>query len=114
MKVGVDRSTGVRYAVKIIDRSRCKGKEDMIETEVSILKRVRHEHIVQLYEMYEIDNKIYLVMELVTGGELFDEIVGRGTFNERDAAKIVHQILGAIEYLHVMGIVHRDLKVCCF
>jgi calcium/calmodulin-dependent protein kinase I len=61
--------------------------------------------------MYEIDNKIYLVMELVTGGELFDEIVGRGIFHERDAAKIIQKILHAIEYLHLMGIVHRDLKV---
>ena len=83
----------------------------MIETEVNILKRVRHANVIQLYEMYEIDNKIYLVMELVTGGELFDEIVGRGTFHERDAAKVVQKILHAIEYLHLMGIVHRDLKV---
>ncbi|KAJ3047229.1 hypothetical protein HDU99_009550, partial [Rhizoclosmatium hyalinum] len=82
----------------------------MIETEVSILMRVKHENIVQLYEMYEIENKIYLVMELVTGGELFDEIVGRGKYSEVDAAKIVYRILLAINYLHGLGIAHRDLK----
>jgi calcium/calmodulin-dependent protein kinase I len=82
----------------------------MIETEVCILKRIRHPNIIQLFEMYEMENKIYLVMELITGGELFDEIVGRGTFHERDAAKVVQKILKAIEYLHMMGIVHRDLK----
>lgn len=110
MRVGELIATGEKYAIKIIDRSKCRGKEDMIETEVNILKRIRHPNIVQLYEMYEIDNKIYLVMELVTGGELFDEIVGRGTFHEKDAAKVVQKILQAIDYLHLMGIVHRDLK----
>lgn len=102
----------------------------MVETEVRILKMIKHENIVQLYEMHEFDGKIYLVMELyvslslclfilipfsrllcsVTGGELFDEIMGRGNFVEKDAAVIVQKILFAIQYLHRMGIVHRDLK----
>ncbi|KAJ3301307.1 hypothetical protein HDV03_001056, partial [Kappamyces sp. JEL0829] len=110
VKIGVSKETGAKYAIKIVDRSKCKGKEDMVETEVKILKMIRHQNIVQLYEMYEFDGKIYLVMELVTGGELFDEIMGRGTFGEKDAAKIVQKILLAIQYLHSMGIVHRDLK----
>ncbi len=62
--MGVDRATGQRYAIKIIDKTKCKGKEDMIETEVQILSMVRHENIVQLFEMYEMHDKIYLVMEL--------------------------------------------------
>ncbi|KAI8620314.1 kinase-like domain-containing protein [Chytriomyces sp. MP71] len=110
VKVATERATGNKYAIKIVDKSKCKGKESMIETEVSILMRVRHENIVQLYEMYEIDTKIYLVMELVTGGELFDEIVGRGKYSEPDAAKIVYRILLAVNYLHSLGIAHRDLK----
>ena len=52
-----------------------------------------------------------LISFSVTGGELFDEIVGRGTFHERDAARVIQKILQAVEYLHTMGIVHRDLKV---
>ncbi|KAJ3275641.1 hypothetical protein HDV01_007644 [Terramyces sp. JEL0728] len=111
VRVGIERYTGHQFAIKIIDRSKCKGKEDMIETEVRILKMIKHENIIQLYEMFEFNGKIYLVMELVTGGELFDEITQRGTFNERDAAAIVQKILSAIKYLHEMGIVHRDLKV---
>lgn len=110
VKVGIDKTNGQKYAIKIVDRSKCKGKEDMIETEVKILKMIRHENIVQLYDMYEFDHKIYLVMELVTGGELFDEIMKRGTFSERDAAAIVQKILLAVKYLHQVGIVHRDLK----
>jgi len=62
--MATDRKTGKKYAIKIIDRAKCKGKESMIETEVNILKRVRHENIIELYELYEIENKIYLVMEL--------------------------------------------------
>ncbi|KAI8846103.1 kinase-like domain-containing protein [Chytridium lagenaria] len=110
VKIATERATGNKYAIKIVDKSKCKGKESMIETEVNILMRVRHEHIIQLYEMYEIESKIYLVMELVTGGELFDEIVKIGKYTEADAAHIVYKILLAIDYLHTEGIAHRDLK----
>jgi serine/threonine protein kinase len=64
VKIGVDKVTGAKYAIKIIDRAKCKGKEGMIDTEVSILKKVKHEHIIRLYDIYELDNRIYLVMEL--------------------------------------------------
>jgi serine/threonine protein kinase len=110
VRLGTEHRTGKQFAIKIVDRSKCKGKEDMIETEVKILTRIDHPNIVKLYEKFEFDNKLFLVMELVTGGELFDEIVGRGSFPERDAARIVEKILEAILYLHSMGIVHRDLK----
>lgn len=110
VKVAINRQTREKFAVKIIDKSKCKGKENMIDTEISILSKVHHENIVQLYDLYQIENKIYLVMELVTGGELFDDIVRRGKYTESDAAKIVQKILLAIDYLHGMGIAHRDLK----
>ncbi|KAI8829827.1 kinase-like domain-containing protein [Chytriomyces cf. hyalinus JEL632] len=110
VKLATERVTGNRYAIKIIDKAKCKGKEGMIETEVNILIRVQHEHIVQLYEMFAIENKIYLVMEMVTGGELFDDIVSKGKYNEIDASRIIHKILGAVDYLHSIGIAHRDLK----
>jgi serine/threonine protein kinase len=90
----------------------------MIETEVKILQMMKHDNIVQLFQIYEYSDKIFLVMELyttincrVSGGELFDEIMKRGTFQEKDAAMIVHKILNSISYMHGMGIVHRDLKV---
>ncbi|KXS11616.1 Calcium/calmodulin-dependent protein kinase-like protein ID [Gonapodya prolifera JEL478] len=112
VKLATDKLSPTRqqHAIKIIDRAKCKGKESMIETEVAILKRVRHDNIVQLVEYYEIEGKIYLVMDLETSGELFDDIVARGKYTEADAARIVCKILSAVDYLHGMGIAHRDLK----
>eukprot|EP01126_Amoeba_proteus_P007729 TRINITY_DN1277_c0_g2_i2.p1 TRINITY_DN1277_c0_g2~~TRINITY_DN1277_c0_g2_i2.p1 ORF type:complete len:108 (+),score=23.08 TRINITY_DN1277_c0_g2_i2:509-832(+) len=74
------------------------------------MKKLKHKNIISLEEVYDEPNRIYLVMELVTGGELFDQIVSRGTYGEHDAANIVHQILSAVEYMHGNGIAHRDLK----
>ena len=64
VKLATKRATGEKFAMKIIDRAKCKGKESMIETEVNILLQVQHDNIIQLHEMYEIDNKIYLLMQL--------------------------------------------------
>jgi len=64
----------------------------------------------KLYEVYEDDDSFYLVMELVKGKELFDKIVERGMYSERDAARIIRQVVSAVEYLHENGIAHRDLK----
>ena len=64
VRLAIDKITNKKYAIKIIDRAKCKGKEEMIETEVQILSKINHQNIVKLYEMYESKEKIYLVMEL--------------------------------------------------
>ena len=64
MNLAINKQTKEKFAVKIIDKSKCKGKENMIDTEISILSKVHHENIVRLYDLYQIDNKIYLIMEL--------------------------------------------------
>jgi len=74
------------------------------------MKKVDHKNILKLYEVYEDEDHFFLVLELVEGLELFDKIVDRGNYSERDAANIVKQILEAVRYLHKEGIVHRDLK----
>ena len=98
-----------QYAVKIIDRLKCKGKESMIESEIEILMKVDHPNIVKLHDMFETIDKIYLVMELVTGGELFDSIVERGKYSESASAETIYQILLGISYLHSKGICHLSL-----
>eukprot|EP00117_Sycon_ciliatum_P002175 scpid75731/ scgid7518/ Calcium/calmodulin-dependent protein kinase type 1; CaM kinase I; CaM kinase I alpha len=107
---GKDRETGVNYAIKCVDRKALKGKEGALENEVNVLKKVEHPNIIKLIELYESKNHVYLVMEIVTGGELFDRIVDKGQYSELDASQLVRQVLGGVKYLHDLGVVHRDLK----
>ncbi|XP_045482727.1 calcium/calmodulin-dependent protein kinase type 1-like [Harmonia axyridis] len=101
---------GQMYAVKIIDKKALKGKEDSLENEIKVLRRLTHTNIVQLLETFEDKSKVYLIMELVTGGELFDRIVEKGSYTEKDAADLIRQVLEAVDYMHEQGVVHRDLK----
>ncbi|XP_005753870.1 serine/threonine-protein kinase DCLK2-like [Pundamilia nyererei] len=108
--LGFRRSTGQEYALKIIDKARCCGKEHLIENEVAVLRRVRHPSIIQLIEVDETPTQLFLVMELVKGGDLFDAITSSTKYSERDASAMVFNLAGAIKYLHRMNIVHRDIK----
>uniref|UniRef100_A0A3B4WWK3 non-specific serine/threonine protein kinase n=1 Tax=Seriola lalandi dorsalis TaxID=1841481 RepID=A0A3B4WWK3_SERLL len=110
VKECVERSTGQEYALKIIDKARCCGKEHLIENEVAVLRRVRHPSIIQLIEVDETPSQLFLVMELVKGGDLFDAITSSTKYSERDASAMVFNLAGAIKYLHRMNIVHRDIK----
>ncbi|XP_078040319.1 calcium/calmodulin-dependent protein kinase I isoform X2 [Augochlora pura] len=101
---------GQMFAVKIINKKALKGKEDSLENEIKVLRRLTHPNIVQLLETFEDKQKVYLIMELVTGGELFDRIVEKGSYTEKDASGLIRQILEAVDYMHEQGVVHRDLK----
>nr|XP_055045939.1 calcium/calmodulin-dependent protein kinase type 1D [Misgurnus anguillicaudatus] len=105
-----ERATGKMYAVKCIPKKALKGKESSIENEIAVLRKIKHENIVALEDIYESSNHLYLIMQLVSGGELFDRIVEKGFYTEKDASTLIKQVLDAVNYLHTMGIVHRDLK----
>uniref|UniRef100_A0A8C2XRX0 Calcium/calmodulin dependent protein kinase I n=1 Tax=Cyclopterus lumpus TaxID=8103 RepID=A0A8C2XRX0_CYCLU len=97
-------------AIKCIPKKALEGKESNIENEIAVLHKIKHANIVSLEEIFESKSHLYLVMQLVSGGELFDRIIEKGFYTEKDASKLIQQILDAVKYLHDMGIVHRDLK----
>ncbi|KAJ8262152.1 hypothetical protein GJAV_G00163040 [Gymnothorax javanicus] len=110
VKECVERSTGKEFALKIIDKAKCSGKEHLIANEVAVLRRVKHPNIIMLIEEVDTPTELYLVMELVKGGDLFDAITSSTKYTERDASAMVFNLAGALKYLHQMSIVHRDIK----
>ncbi|KAK7916574.1 hypothetical protein WMY93_012335 [Mugilogobius chulae] len=105
-----EKRTQRLVAIKCIPKKALEGKENNIENEIAVLHRIKHPNIVSLEDIFESTSHLYLVMQLVSGGELFDRIVEKGFYTERDASQLIQQILDAVKYLHDMGIVHRDLK----
>ncbi|XP_029206658.2 serine/threonine-protein kinase DCLK2-like isoform X5 [Acropora millepora] len=105
-----NRKTNKEFALKIISKAKVKGKEHMVENEISILRRVKHKNIVELIEEYETPKEIFLVTELVKGGDLFEAIVKATKYTEKDACHMIRDLASALEYLHSMNIVHRDIK----
>ncbi|XP_010898180.1 ribosomal protein S6 kinase alpha-3 isoform X2 [Esox lucius] len=102
----VQKSNRMEYAVKIIS----KAKRDPTE-EVEILMRYgQHPNIITLKDVYEDGRSVYVVTELMKGGELLDKILRQKFFSEREASAVLHTITKTVEYLHVQGVVHRDLK----
>ncbi|CAM9226582.1 unnamed protein product [Hapterophycus canaliculatus] len=115
VRVCTSRATGEDFAIKTIKKSKVP-RLVLLKREIDILRAVDHPTLIRLEDVYEDDVYLHLVTELCTGGELFDRIIQKteseeGHYSERDAANIVHKILGAIEYCHnEHNICHRDLK----
>lgn len=105
------KQTGLKNAVKIIDKSKLIVTEkELLRTEIAILKLVTHPNIIKLKDVYEDRQYIYIVTELVSGGELFNRIVGRSRYTESEARMVMTPLLESVAYLHRLGIVHRDIK----
>ena len=96
-------------AIKSIDKSKVEDMND-ITREIDIMKMVSHPNIIQLFEIFDESKKMHLVLELVTGGELFDRIVAKSSYTEREAANTIGTLCSALGHLHALKIVHRDLK----
>ncbi|XP_067253135.1 calcium/calmodulin-dependent protein kinase IGa [Chanodichthys erythropterus] len=103
-----ERKTGNFYALKCVKKKQLQHSN--LENEIKVLKRIKHDNVVGLEDFYETRTHYYLVMELVSGGELFDRILDRGVYTEKDASRVIKQVLEAVSYLHQNSIVHRDLK----
>jgi len=104
-----DSKIPTQVAIKIIDKAKVEDMND-IQREIEIMSIISHPNVINLFEIYDEPKKMHLVMELVTGGELFDRIVSAGSYTEADAANTIKTLCSALAYLHEKDIVHRDLK----
>ncbi|KAJ3027142.1 hypothetical protein HDV00_011391 [Rhizophlyctis rosea] len=113
VKEAVDKTSGTKYAVKVINKSRFSKKPKFLENlrqEISILMGIEHPNVVRIYNVVDEPENVYIVLELVSGGELFDAIIENQKFSEEVTRSIMLQIFNALKYLHDRGITHRDLK----
>jgi len=111
VREGKNKTTGEKVAVKFIEKKFVDQEElKLLQREIDIMARVQHRNVLRLFEIFDTDHKLSLVMELVNGGELFYKIVDKGSYSEVEARDIVRQLVEGVDYLHNQGIAHRDLK----
>ncbi|XP_049429330.1 death-associated protein kinase 2 isoform X1 [Epinephelus fuscoguttatus] len=111
----IEKSTGVEYAAKFIKKRQSRAsrrgvRREEIEREVDILQQLQHNNIVSLHDVYENRTDVVLILELVSGGELFDFLAQKESLSEEEATRFIKQILDGVQYLHSKRIAHFDLK----
>ncbi|XP_042477586.1 CBL-interacting serine/threonine-protein kinase 23-like [Macadamia integrifolia] len=104
--------TGKNVAIKILDKENVLKHKmiGQIKREISTMKLIRHPNVIRMYEVMASKTKIYIVLEFVNGGELFDKIASKGRMKEDDARKYFQHLINAVDYCHSRGVFHRDLK----
>ncbi|KAG8388922.1 hypothetical protein BUALT_Bualt02G0175600 [Buddleja alternifolia] len=112
VKFARNSETGQAVAVKILDKDKVlKNKmAEQIKREIATMKLIKHPNVVRIYEVMASKTKIFIVLEFITGGELFDKIVNHGRMREDEARKYFQQLINAVDYCHSRGVFHRDLK----
>jgi serine/threonine protein kinase len=112
VKYAVNTETNEAVAIKVLDKESIQRQNmgNQIKKEISIMKMVNHKHVVSLIEVLASKAKIFIVLELVTGGELFDKIVSSKRLDEDQARFYFRQLVDGVEYCHKLGVCHRDLK----
>ncbi|XP_061351387.1 CBL-interacting serine/threonine-protein kinase 8-like isoform X3 [Gastrolobium bilobum] len=112
VKFAQNTETGESVAMKVLDRNTIiKHKMvDQIKREISIMKLVRHPYVVRLHEVLASRTKIYIILEFITGGELFDKIIHHGRLSEAESRRYFQQLIDGVDYCHSKGVYHRDLK----
>ncbi|XP_042148199.1 calcium/calmodulin-dependent protein kinase type II delta chain isoform X22 [Ixodes scapularis] len=107
----VQKSTGLEFAAKIINTKKLSSRDfQKLEREARICRKLNHPNIVRLHDSIQEEGYHYLIFDLVTGGELFEDIVAREYYSEADASHCIQQILESVNHCHMNNVVHRDLK----
>ncbi|KAH3763828.1 myosin light chain kinase [Pelomyxa schiedti] len=108
---GVHKATGEFVAVKKLQKNSLRPETmRLLRREMVILRKLTHPNIVHLRDVFETEESVFMIIELVTGGELWQSIVSRGSLSEEEARHVLRQVLEAVDYMHSNGIIHRDLK----
>mmetsp|Transcript_12760 Transcript_12760/g.34293 ORF Transcript_12760/g.34293 Transcript_12760/m.34293 type:complete len:681 (+) Transcript_12760:42-2084(+) len=112
VKLGVHEDTGEQVAVKCMDKADIKAQEMTmnVRREIAIMKALKHKNIVNMLQVLSSSSKLYIVMELVTGGELFTKILNEGKLPEDLARRYFQNVVDGVDYCHLRGVCHRDLK----
>ncbi|CAL9100542.1 unnamed protein product [Musa acuminata subsp. burmannicoides] len=112
VKYARDVRTGNSFAIKILDKQQVLRHKmvEQIKREISTMKLIKHPNVVQIYEVMASKTKIYIVLEFVDGGELFDKVANHGKLKEDEARRYFQQLINAVDYCHSRGVYHRDLK----
>ena len=114
VRLGTHKHTGFEVAFKIIDKKYLNSEPKLwkkVKREIAILKLIEHPHVLKLYDVLETEHRLYLVLEHVKGGELFDYIVSKGRLDREESLRLTAQIVLGLEHCHKHSICHRDLKV---
>jgi len=112
VRLAADRETGEHVAIKVIKKSEFAPQEmEYIRREVQVCRQVYHRNIIETRDIFDTSAELFIVLELLSGGELFDQIAEAGSFTEKQAAQVMREITKGVAYLHKNNICHGDLKV---
>jgi calcium/calmodulin-dependent protein kinase I len=111
VKLATHNSSGTQYAVKVVTKSKLTREDEVaLKDEIEILREIDHENIINLFDVFDETQFYYLVTELMQGGELFDRIVTKTFYNEKEARDVCQTLFKALNYCHMKNVAHRDLK----
>lgn len=111
VKDGQHKQSGETYAIKIVTKAKLTQEdEDALKDEIDVLTELQHPHIIRLYDVFDESQYYYLVTEKMSGGELFDRIVQKSYYNEKEARDVCKILFQALGYCHKRNVAHRDLK----